>query len=443
MFQSVIEQRVAAAEDAVRTAVADLDPDAIPAREAVRLFEALERIVRRASAARTLLLHRVDDSMEWRRRGFRSAAEFVASRSGTSLAAARTEMETSEALRALPATRERLLDGSLSADQGATIAGAAKVNPGAEQELIHTAGTANLNELREQAQRAKAAADPDPAATHARLHRERRGTRPTDAEGARLLHLRGPADLAAVLEAELDRLTDRIFRERGKAGTLECRDAYVYDAAVEMARRSARADEATPAGRPQGRRPEHLALLRLDVAALRRGWVDGDELCEITGIGPIPVEVARRLLGDAVLKLVLTKGVDVANVTSLTRRPTQAMRYAHLWTSPTCTVEGCSRTIVEYDHVQGAEYRHTRHTRLDETAPVCPGHHDLHTFQGWALLPGPGKRPMVPPTDPRHPAHHGPAPPAPPGTADPPPEPRGDATVAQSRPAQLFADPAA
>ena len=82
-------------EDAVRSAVAELDPDAIPAREAVRLFEALERIVRSASAARTLLVHRVDDSMEWKRRGFRSAAEFVASRSGTSLAAARRPSSTS------------------------------------------------------------------------------------------------------------------------------------------------------------------------------------------------------------------------------------------------------------------------------------------------------------------------------------------------------------
>ncbi len=66
-------------------------------------------------------------------------------------------------------------------------------------------------------------------------------------------------------------------------------------------------------------------MLRLDVAALWRGFALGDELCELTGVGPIPVEVARCLLGDAVLKLVITKGVDVASVTSLTRGPTQAM----------------------------------------------------------------------------------------------------------------------
>ena len=184
-----------------------------------------------------------------------------------------------------------------------------------------------------------------------------------------------------------------------------------------MARRSARADDAAQTGVRKGRnlpRPEHLALLRIDISALWRGHVEGEELCEITGLGPIPIGVARRLLGEAVLKLVITNGHAVAHVTSLTRGPTQAMQYASLWTSPTCVVEGCSRTIIEHDHRTGTEYKDTKHTRLDELDPVCPGHHDLHTYEGWALVGGVGKRPMVPPDDPRHPRNTGP-----PGT-DPP-----------------------
>ena len=39
--------------------------------------------------------------------------------------------------------------------------------------------------------------------------------------------------------------------------------------------------------------PQHLALLRLDISALWRGYVQGDELCEITGLGPIPVATAK------------------------------------------------------------------------------------------------------------------------------------------------------
>jgi hypothetical protein len=404
MFQSDLEQRVEATEARLRAAVAGLDPDDIPAGEATRLFDGLDRIVRTATAARTLLARRVDDSLEWKRHGYRSAAEFMAARSGTSLGAARTEIETSNALRQLPATKEQLLEGAISAQQGAVIAGAATANPSAERQLLDTAKTANLTELRDEALRAKAAADADPKATHARIHRERRGRCHTDGEGARHLQLRGPIDLASTIETELDRLTDQIFRERARAGSCEPREAYVYDAAVEMARRSARADDA-PTGVGKQPRPEQLALLRLDASALWRGYAKGDELCEITGLGPIPVATARRLLGDAVLKLLITRGVDVASVTSLTRGPTQAMRYALLWSSPTCCVEGCTRTIVEHDHCTGAEYKDTRHTRLDEIDRLCTHHHDLHTRHGWGLVPGSGRRLMVPREHPEHPAN--------------------------------------
>ena len=409
MFRSVLEDEVAATEFRLRNAISGLDPDDIPAGEATRLFDGLDRIVRTATAARTLLARRVDDSLEWKRRGYRSAAEFMAARSGTSLGAARTEIETSNALRRLAATTEKLLAGAISPQQGALIAGAATANPAAERQLLETAKTANLTELRDDALRAKAAGDPDPDATHARIHRERRGRCHTDGEGARHLQLRGPMDLASTIETELDRLTDEIFRCRARAGACEPREAYAYDAAVEMARRSARADDAPEAAGRQAR-PEQLALLRLDVSALWRGYTKGDELCEVTGLGPIPVATARRLLGDAALKLLITKGVDVASVTSLTRGPTQAMRYALLWTSPTCCVEGCTRTIVEHDHRTGCEYKHTRHTRLDELDRLCTHHHDLHTRHGWALVLGRGRRPMVPRGHPDHPANGPPSP---------------------------------
>ncbi|HET6728277.1 MAG TPA: hypothetical protein VFG96_02595, partial [Jiangellaceae bacterium] len=149
--------------------------------------------------------------------------------------------------------------------------------------------------------------------------------------------------------------------------------------------------------------PRYLALLRVDVEALRRGAVAGGELCEITGVGPVPVSVARDLLGESVLKLVITRGVDVAHVTHLGRGPTAAQRVALAWTTPGCTVAGCPRTRVEYDHRE--DWARTRRTRLDELDPLCGYHHDLKTRNGWALLPGHGKRAMIPPHDARHPQH--------------------------------------
>jgi hypothetical protein len=43
------------------------------------------------------------------------------------------------------------------------------------------------------------------------------------------------------------------------------------------------------------------------------------------------------------LKLVITTGVDVADVTHLGRGPTAAQRAALLWANPTCSVHGCQR----------------------------------------------------------------------------------------------------
>lgn len=142
-------------------------------------------------------------------------------------------------------------------------------------------------------------------------------------------------------------------------------------------------------------------LIRVDLAALIRGTVNDGELCEITGIGPISIDQARTLMGESILKAVLTNGVDVANVTHLGRGPNTAQKIALLWEQPLCTREGCNHTTLQHDH--RIDYRFTRHTRLDETDNLCKPDHDLKTHHGWALITGTGRRPMVPPTDPQHP----------------------------------------
>jgi hypothetical protein len=136
---------------------------------------------------------------------------------------------------------------------------------------------------------------------------------------------------------------------------------------------------------------------------LQQDQVLGEEMCEIAGLGPVPVSVARCLLGDAVLKLVLTRGKDVVNVTHLGRGPTVSQKVAMLWGSPGCAVTGCPRMAgIEHDH--RVQWRDTRHTVLDQLDRLCDHHHDLKSYKGWALVRGlDGTLDMVPPTDPRHP----------------------------------------
>jgi hypothetical protein len=377
-----------AAESFVRA----FEPDAVPLPEVVPLWEAFDAIERQAAAAKVLFARRVDESREWQRAGHRSAAEFMAARSGTSIGAARAQLDVSKKVQSLPATAQALRNGELSSAQAGVIVGAAAANPAAEAKLLAQARRVSFAELREEALRVRAAGDKDPEATQRRLHAARRLRTWTDGEGAWNLSARGTVRDGARVLAALEPLIDQQFAAARAEGRREERETYAFDALVALA-------DHTPAG--QRRQPAHLALLRIDLAALRRGEVLDGELCEITGLGPIPASTARELLGESILKLVVTKGVDVLNVTHLGRGPNAAQRVALLWSSPGCTVEGCARTRVEIDH--RVPFRETRHTRLDECDPLCRAHHDRKTYDGWALVSGTGKRPIVPPEDPRHP----------------------------------------
>lgn len=132
------------------------NPDEISAADAVALYQVMERVARAAGAAKLLLAKRVDASGEARRRGFRTTAELLAKLSGSSLGAAKGDLETSEALDDLPDTKDASLGGDVSPEQGKIVVGAAKRNPGAERQLITKAKTANNRELQEEAQKVKA-----------------------------------------------------------------------------------------------------------------------------------------------------------------------------------------------------------------------------------------------------------------------------------------------
>jgi hypothetical protein len=402
MITMEIHQEVAAQRRAFGDLVRRLDPDDLPASQAPGLWCELDQLGRQVAAAKAMVARRVDDSLAWKREGFASAAEYLAARGGTSLATAKTELDTSRALPALPAVRSAMLDGTLSPQQGGLIADAAKVNPTAERSLLASARRFSFKELRDHAQRAKAAADPDSEATQRRLHRGRRLVEHVDAEGAWNLHARGTVADGAKVHAALAPIIDEVFATNRRAGNREPAEAYAFDALTELAGRA----EARREGGPKRR---YLGLIRCDLAALQRGSVHDGELCEITGVGPIPVAHGVSLLTEATWKLVITRGVDVAHVTTLSRRATAAMLAALLWRSPVCTVEGCGRTILEIDH--RLPYADTGHTTLVELDPFCTHHHDLKTYDGWELVAGQGTRAMVPPDHPRHPGSTGPDPP--------------------------------
>jgi len=453
MFETAIRPEATltgalACRDALVAVVAGLDPESVPLPEAAAWWEAFDRMERVASTAKTLLARRVAAGPEWQRLGFASAAEFMARRAGSSPGAARREIDASKHLAKLPRTEQAARRGELSDAQLGLIADAAGLNPEAEGRLLATAGTGTLRDLKDQAQRARAAADTDRAATEARIHRARSFRSWTDPDGTWRASLAGTIAAGARIEQALKPLIDQRLRDGARAGQREPRDAHAFDAleaaltsgappAPQTSHRPAEspapppgpsaeqlplisdADPADAEGdadadtdgaqsgveftRQSGPKvpPRYLTQIRVDIEALHRGRIEGDELCEIRGLGPISVSEARRLLGESLLQIVLTRGVEVATIAPAGRGWHAHQRTAALWQSDTCSVAGCGRRRVQLDHRIGvAEGGPTTIANVD---PLCRPHHDLKTHHRWALVPGKGKRDFVPPEDPRHP----------------------------------------
>jgi hypothetical protein len=379
-----------------------LDPDAVPSSDAYELWSAFDAVERRAGAAKTLLARRVEDAGAWKRNGFRSAAEQLAVGAGTSVSAAKNMLETSKQVKKLPKTAKALRKGRLSGAKARAIAAAADVSPGAEDRLLALDESTPFSEVAKQCLEARAGDDRD--AAHKRIHEERTAREYTDAEGRWNFHASGTVDDGAAFRSAHGPVEDEMFAKARAEGRREPAGAYAFDAFIELARRGAGSGSraTADAGTVKATPPQHMGLIRVDHSALVRGVVLGDEICEICGLGPIPVWVARKMLGDAVLKLVITKGVDVANVTHLGRSATIAQQVALWWQQSACTVLGCTRTRrLQNDHRY--EWVKTKRTRVDELDPLCKHHHDLKTYDNWALIEGTGPREMVPPTDPRHP----------------------------------------
>jgi Domain of unknown function (DUF222) len=196
MFVGVELRQLTDLARVLRSHLGRLVPDDVPLSEAPEIWDTYDEIERCTVAAKTLLAARVEESRTWARAGDRSAAEYMARKAGSSVGAARNCLETSKRLRRLPATEAAVRRGELSRAQAEAIADAAAVNPAAEQSLLDAAPRSTVVDLRQQANRAKAAGDPEPSATHRRIHRQRRLRRFTDGEGAWNLQGRGTPNAA-------------------------------------------------------------------------------------------------------------------------------------------------------------------------------------------------------------------------------------------------------
>ena len=388
------------------------DPGLLSPADAARIVVEAAVIENVAATVKALAARRAADDGAWRREGAASPAHALARRTRSSVTAAKAALETAERLSALPVLDAAARSGAVSPSQAAPIAEAAAADPAAEQRLVDRARRSSLGELRDECARTKASALPDDEARQAAIHRSRHLRRRRCADGAGELSYRSTVDEVAEVFSIVQGYANRTFDLARIEGRREPEEAYLADGLLAACRAGAGLppgddDAVTAAGRRRMRKPTPTKIVvRIDWDAQVRGWPVDAEVSEIAGLGPVPVSLVRAMAasGDAFLAAVVTRGVDVASVVHLGRRPTSHQATALDWLSPTCTTEGCNRSVrLETDHRE--DWARTKVTLLRWLERHCRTCHDRKTRNGWALVDGRGKRPMVSPEDPRHPAN--------------------------------------
>jgi hypothetical protein len=310
---------------------------------------------------------------------------------------ARDTIETGERVKAQPQVDESLRSGRLSAKQAALISDAVQADPAAGDKLLARAKPGeSVKVLREECDRIKAAARAEDAeAAHRRIHAARALWTRKDRDGSAVMTARGTPVAMAEIKARLEPFIQAEFERARLENRREGSDAYAFDGLVAMAK----ASSGSATGGSATKVPAKL-FVRVDYAAFCRGMVEGDELCEIDGFGPVPVSVARQFAEDAFVVSLLTKGTDVVKLVHYGRQPSALQQSVVEWRSKWCQVLGCTRTHTERDH--GAGWANTHETDVNDLKRFCDHHHDLKTYQGYRIVESeiPGRVLLVPPDDP-------------------------------------------
>jgi len=386
MFDAGVESPLGEVVAAVRSLVAGFEVDGLAAHEAAEVVEQCAEAERLLAALRVSAAATLEDKALWRREGFRSVAAWMASKTGTAVGPAIATLEMAGLLDGLPVVAEAFRAGRLSEAQAREIAAAVSEVPDAQEQLVEAAGKLTLRSLQEECRRVEAAAIVDEDDRYRRVHRSRRIRAWVDRHSVgRLSATMTPDELARVMN-EIDRRCGDIVEGAVRGRWFESWDAHRVDALVEMALPESDA----PA------RPASMVHVLVDYEALMRGHTVVGERCEIPGIGPIPVTLARQMSEDCILKVLLTKGVDVVAVAHGGYTIPAHLRTALDVRDTKCIVPGCDfQKRLQKDHRN--TFGRTQVTKLEDLAHLCPFHHHLKTFCGYTYRGGPGTWEWIPP----------------------------------------------
>lgn len=381
--------------------LAGADPDRVTTTQAATLVALFAEIERLGAAGKVLFAARASQSLTWRDEGHRSAASWMAQKTGTGLGEALGLLETAEALTALPETSAALRQGELSSAQLKVIAAAAATRPRAESALVQAAVTGSFSALKASAAQVRAGATSarDEQARYRAIAAARCVRHWVDPDGAFRLEAKLTPDAGAQVLSVLDHEADARFRAARRSAEYETPAAYRADALVALVTGEALVggtDSASSEGSasekgsgsdsaPGSRPPRATVCIRVDASALTRGYVHDGETCVIAGVGPVPVAAVRSQLSDAWVKILVTKGKDVTTVCHVGRTIPVHLQSALDERDPVCVVPGCDVAHGLENHHWDVPYAACKTSTLAGLGRVCAWHHGLLSYEGYVL----------------------------------------------------------
>jgi hypothetical protein len=421
--------------------VTRLDASCLEGHDALERVREAAEIERLAAVAKALYAKRCVETGVWRtddraRVAALTPAEWLADVSGSGIGAARDALVVADALPDCGTTDTALRCGQVSLAVAREVTAAAEVGGElAETRVLGTAKREGLRAARDETRRVLAHAS-DAAEREARIHRQRARHTWVSRDGVWNLRLQGPVAAGAEIEACLAPFDDAAWdaASRQRRGERDAPDAISFDGFLACIR--ARDGHVAGSSKPRGRaKTRDHVVVHVDAQQLLggaagagttgAGTAGAGGCCEIPGVGPVPVDHARSLLGDALLTVLVEDGRDVKTFARPGRKMVAALRQLLDARDPVCTIVGCGRAQrLEHDHAQAVS--DGGDSTVDNTSGLCKHHHALKS-KGWVLTEhSDGTRTLDPPRpaistpasaddDPprREAASPGPTPPAP------------------------------
>ncbi|TDO60013.1 uncharacterized protein DUF222 [Kribbella sp. VKM Ac-2571] len=131
----------------------------------------------------------------------------------------------------------------------------------------------------------------------------------------------------------------------------------------------------------QHRRRPHIEVL-VPITTLL--GVDNDP-CELTGYGPIPAQMARRIARDGTWRRLLTDPTNGTVLEASTTRhdPGTIVTETLLARHPVCAWPGCNRTSRQCDRDHATPFKQSGRTNLTGLVPYCEYHHVIKDTPAW------------------------------------------------------------